>query len=191
MIMHSTKLTRREFGAAAGALIVSFALAPQVAVGQAARLPGSLANNTMLDAWLRIDADGSATIFTGKVELGQGILTALAQIAAEELDLPLARVTMISGDTARTPDEEYTSGSQSIEHGGTAVRLACAQARALLLECAAARFGIPGERLTAAEGAIHAPDGRSLGYGELAAELDLHREVAASVPAKSPASHRI
>ncbi len=184
-------LTRRQFGKAAGALVLSFSLAPPFARATSAKLPGSLETNRMLDAWLRIDADGSATVFTGKVELGQGILTALAQIAAEELDLPLARVTMISGDTARTPDEEYTSGSQSIEHGGTAVRLACAHARALLIESAAARFGIPGERLTAADGAIQAPDGRRLGFGELAAELDLHREVAPTASPKPAASHRI
>ena len=183
-------LTRREFGKAAGALVLGFTLAPPLS-GAPAKLPGSLDKNRMLDAWLRIDADGSATIFAGKVELGQGILTALAQIAAEELDLPLARVAMISGDTAQTPDEEYTSGSQSIEYGGTAVRLACAEARALLLERAAARFEIAGERLTIAVGLISAPDGRSLGYGELAAELDLHREVTAKVPPKPPSSHRI
>src|SRR5947209_2562640 len=94
-------LTQRQFGKAAGALGVAFMLAQRLAGGQTPKLSGSLANNRMLDAWLRIDADGSATIFTGKVELGQGILTALAQIAAEELDLPLARVQMISGDTAR------------------------------------------------------------------------------------------
>ena len=184
-------LTRRQFGKAAGALVLSFTLTPPFARAAPAKLPGSLDKNRMLDAWLRINADGSATIFTGKVELGQGILTALAQIAAEELELPLARVAMISGDTAQTPDEEYTSGSQSIEYGGTAVRLACAEAGALLLERAAARFAIPGERLTTAEGAIRAPDGRSLGYGELAAELDLHREVTARVPPKPPASHQI
>jgi len=136
-------------------------------------------------------ADGTATIFAGKVELGQGILTALAQIAAEELDLPLVRVAMISGDTAQTPDEEYTSGSQSIEYGGTAIRLACAEARALLLDRAAARLNVPAARLTIAEGLIRAPDGRSLGYGELAAELDLHREVTATVPPKPPSSQRI
>ena len=156
MIMHSTKLTRREFGAAAGALIVSFALAPQVAVGQAARLPGSLANNTMLDAWLRINADGSATIFTGKVELGQGILTALAQIAAEELDLPLAHVAIISGDTARTPDEGHTSGSQSIENGGTAIRLASAEARAILFDRAAKQLGVAADTLSVVDGIISA-----------------------------------
>src|SRR5437867_2819420 len=169
-------LTRREFGKAAGALVLSFTLVPLLRA-EPAKLPGSLEQNRMLDAWLRIDADGSATIFTGKVELGQGILTALTQIAAEELDLPLARVAMISGDTAQTPDEEYTSGSQSIEHGGTAIRLACAEARSLLLERAATRLGFSADRLSVAEGVVRAPDGRDVGYGVLAAELDLHREV--------------
>jgi nicotinate dehydrogenase subunit B len=123
-------LSRRKFGKAAGAVVIGFTLFPRFAMAQVAGLPGSLANNRMLESWLRINADGAATIFAGKVELGQGILTALAQIAAEELDLPFARIEIISGDTARTPDEGYTSGSQSIEYGGTAIRLACAEARA-------------------------------------------------------------
>jgi len=141
------KLTRRQFGKAMGTVVVAFSLAPRLAGAQTLKLPGSLANNPMLDAWLRINADGSATIFTGKVELGQGISTALVQIAADELDLPLARVEMISGDTAQTPDEGYTSGSQSIENGGTAIRLACAQARALLVDHAAERLGLSAEAL--------------------------------------------
>jgi nicotinate dehydrogenase subunit B len=184
-------LTRRQFGKAAGAVVLAFALAPRLAGAQAAKLPGSLANNRVLDAWLRINADGSATIFTGKVELGQGISTALAQIAAEELDLPLTRIAMISGDTAQTPDEGYTSGSQSIEYGGTAIRLTCAEARALLVGAAAKRLGQPVESLEVAEGVIAAPDGRRLGYGELAAELDLEREATASVSPKPPAQHTI
>jgi nicotinate dehydrogenase subunit B len=189
--MTAVNLTRRQFGKAAGALVVTFALGSRLAGAQAPKLPGSLANNRMLDAWLRINADGTATIFTGKVELGQGILTALAQIAAEELDLPLARVQMISGDTARTPDESYTSGSQSIEYGGTAIRLACAEARALLVDHAAKRFGLPADALKVSEGVIGAPDGRKLGYGELAAGLDLRREVTATAAPKPPARHTI
>src|SRR5262245_23874278 len=156
----AVNLTRRQFGKAAGAVVVAFMLAPRLAGGQTPKLPGSLANNRMLDAWLRIDADGSATIFTGKVEPGQGILTALAQIAAEEHDLPLARVQMISGDTARTPDEGQTAGSLSIENGGTAIRLACAEVRALLVDHAAKRFALPAEALKVSEGLISAPDGR-------------------------------
>jgi nicotinate dehydrogenase subunit B len=187
----AVNLTRRQFGKAAGALVLAFTLAPRVAGAQAAKLPGSLANNRMLDAWLRINADGSATIFTGKVELGQGISTALAQIAAEELDLPLARITMISGDTAQTPDEGHTSGSQSIEYGGTAVRLACAEARALLVGQAAKHLALPADALKVNEGVIAAPDRRKLGYGELAAELDLDREVTATVAPKPPAQHTI
>jgi nicotinate dehydrogenase subunit B len=98
---------------------------------------------------------------------------------------------MISGDTAQTPDEEYTSGSQSIEYGGTAIRLACAEARALLLARAATRLDTPAERLTVADGTIRALDDRRLGYGELAAELDLHREVTAKVEPKPASSHKI
>ena len=187
----AVNLTRRQFGKAAGALVVAFTLAPRLAGAQAPKLPGSLANNRMLDAWLAIDADGSATIFSGKVELGQGISTALAQIAAEELDLPLARIKMICGDTAQTPDEGYTSGSQSIEYGGTAVRLACAEARALLVGHAAERLGLPADALKVSEGVIAAPDGRKLGYGELAADLDLDREATATVAPKPPAQHTI
>jgi nicotinate dehydrogenase subunit B len=184
-------LTRRQFGKAAGALFLAFTFAPRLAGAQTPKLPGSLANNRKLDAWLRINGDGSATVFTGKVELGQGISTALAQIAAEELDLPLARITMISGDTAQTPDEGYTSGSQSIEYGGTAIRLACAEARALLVGEAAKRLGQSADKLAVSEGIITAPDGRQLGYGDLAAELDLDREVTATVTPKPPAQHTI
>src|SRR5262249_60474362 len=114
-------LNRRQFTAGLGSIVVAFSLDPHAARAQE-RLPGSLQNNRKLDGWIRINADGSATVLTGKVELGQGILTALHQIAAEELDLPLRRITMISGDTGRTPNEGQTAGSQSIENSGTALR---------------------------------------------------------------------
>jgi len=191
MTEDAVNLTRRQFGQAAGALVLAFTLTPRPAAAQAPKLPGNLNNNRMLDAWLRINADGSAIIFTGKVELGQGILTALAQIAAEELDLPLGRVKTVSGDTAQTPDEGHTSGSQSIEYGGTAVRLACAEARALLVGQAAKRLGVPADALKVSEGVITAADARKLGYGELAAELDLDREATATAPPKPPALHTI
>src|SRR5437879_10514979 len=128
--MNAPVLNRRQFTAGVGALVVAFTLDPQRVVAQE-KLPGSLANNRTLDAWLRINADGTATVFTGKVELGQGILTALRQIAAEELDLPLDRITMVSGDTGLTPNEGQTAGSQSVENSGTALRMAGAEARAI------------------------------------------------------------
>ncbi|MFL5095523.1 MAG: molybdopterin cofactor-binding domain-containing protein [Xanthobacteraceae bacterium] len=185
-------LTRRDFTAGFGAIVVAFSLDRRAATAQEpARLPGSLQTNRRLDAWLRINADGTATVFTGKVELGQGILTALRQIAAEELDLPLERIAMISGDTGRTPNEGQTAGSQSVENSGTALRMAGAEARAMLLDLAAKRFGVAADTLSVADGTISAAEGRKVTYGELAGEVDLKREATAKAAPKPAARHRI
>ena len=184
--------TRREFTSSLGAIVVAFSLDPKLALAQqSAPLPGSLAQNRMLDAWIRINADGSATIFPGKVELGQGITTALTQIAAEELDLPLARVRVLTTDTSRSPNEGVTAGSQSIEYGGNALRLASAEVRGILLDLAAKRLGVATDTLTVVDGIIGSADGRKVGYGELAAEVNLHREATAKIAPKPPAAHKI
>ena len=125
----------------------------------------------MLDAWLRINADGSATIFTGKVELGQGISTALVQIAADELDLPLARVEMISGDTAQTPDEAIPPAASRSRTATPRCGASVRRRAPCWSDHAAERLGLSAEALTVSEGVIAAPDGRKLGYGELAAGL--------------------
>jgi CO/xanthine dehydrogenase Mo-binding subunit len=174
--MNAPHLTRREFAAGLGGIVLAFSLAPLGMTQQPARLPGSLNNNRMLSAWLAINADGTATVLTGKVELGQGILTALSQIAAEELDLPLARVKIVSGDTGRTPNEGQTAGSLSIQASGTALRLAGAEVRKILLELAAKKLGVAVDGLKTADGTITAPDGRKVTYGELASQADLKRE---------------
>jgi CO/xanthine dehydrogenase Mo-binding subunit len=190
--MNAPVLNRRQFSAGLGAIVVAFSLDPRHALGQEPpRLPGSLQTNRKLDGWLRINADGTATVFTGKVELGQGILTALAQIAAEELDLPLTRIKMISGDTGQTPNEGQTAGSQSVENSGTALRMAGAEVRAILIELAAKRLGVAVDQLAITEGVITAPDGHKVGYGELAASVDLNREATAKATPKPPASHKI
>jgi nicotinate dehydrogenase subunit B len=189
--MNAPQLSRREFAAALGGIVLSFSLTPRLALAQQAALPGSLGGNRMLDAWLRINPDGGVTVFTGKVELGQGIITALAQIAAEELDVPLARIKMISGDTGQTPNEGQTAGSQSIEASGTALRMAGAEVRAMLIDLAAKRFSVAADTLTVSEGVITARDGRKVGYGELAGEADLHREATAKAAPKPPAEHKI
>jgi nicotinate dehydrogenase subunit B len=189
--MKGPLLTRREFGKALTGLVVAFTLVPELALTAEAGLPGNLGAVPMLDAWLRIDPDGRVTIFTGKVELGQGILTALAQIAAEELELRPAKVNMVSGDTSLTPDEGYTSGSQSIEHSGTAIRFACAEARKLLLDRASVRFGVPSRLLKVADGAVIAPNGRKLTYGNIAKAGLFHRRVTATVPPKPAARQGI
>jgi nicotinate dehydrogenase subunit B len=187
--MNAPRLTRRDFAAGLG-IVLAFSLRPQLVSGQA-RLPGSLQGNAMLDAWLRIAADGSVTVFTGKVELGQGILTALAQIAAEELDVPLARITMVPADTGRTPNEGQTAGSQSIENSGTALRLAGAEVRTILLELAAKKLGVAADTLIVRDGVISTRDGRSVGYGQLAGEANLKREATAKVAPKPPAQHTL
>jgi nicotinate dehydrogenase subunit B len=192
--MNAPIFTRRDVSKGLGAILVAFSLDPKVALAQQAqpaRLPGSLQTNRLLDAWLRINADGTATVFTGKVELGQGILTALAQIAAEELDLPLNRVRMISGDTGRTPNEGQTAGSQSVENSGTALRMAAAEARSLLIEQAARKLGSAPDTLKVADGVITTPDGRKVGYGDIAGDVDLHREATAKAAPKPAASHKI
>ena len=188
---------RRRFFKYGGALALAFTLAPdlpaQSAATPAAPLPGSLNNNRRLDAWLRIDAAGTVTVFTGKVELGQGILTALAQIAADELDVAMSRIVMISGDTTQTPDEGVTSGSLSIEYSGTALRYACAEVRALLLAAAAARIGEPAVSLVISDGTISASQAaaQSVTYWALSGEVSLAREAGAQVAPKPVAQHRL
>ena len=121
-------MKRREFIATGGALIVSFALP---AWGQT--LPGALDKEPLLDAWLRVAADGRITVFTGKAELGQGIKTAILQIAAEQLGVDLSAIELVTADTARTPNEGYTAGSNSMKDSGTAILHAAAQAREILI----------------------------------------------------------
>lgn len=186
-------LSRRQLGKLAGSIVIAFSLRPSLVLAQSAtRLPGSLNNNRMLDAWLRINPDGSATVFTGKVELGQGVVTALAQIAAEELDLPMHRIEMIAAETGKSPDEGFTSGSVSIENGGTALRLAGAEARSLLLANAAAQLGVPVTDLTVLDGNVVAPgDTARIGYGKLVTKNMFHREASATVLPKPRSRYNI
>lgn len=151
-------------------------------------LPLWLNTNRRLDRWVRFDDDGRATIFTGRVEYGQGAITALAQIAAEELDLALEQVRIIGGDTSLTPDEGHTSGSRSIDEGGTALRTACAEARAVLLDEAARRLDLPVERLQVEQGRIGGADRtREISYWDLPHRDLLAREATGRVQPK-PAS---
>ncbi len=188
----NARVSRRDFAKGAGVLVVAFSLKPQAAVAQGApRLPGSLEKNRRLDAWIRIDPEGTVTVFTGKVELGQGAVTALAQIAAEELDVAFPRIHMITADTARTPNEGFTSGSQSMEFGGTALKYAAAEARSILLDLAARKLNAAPETLTVSDGTIHAPEGLSVTYWVLSPEAAFGREVTAKAPTKSPDRYEV
>ena len=147
----SHSLDRRQVLAGGGALIVSFSLTEAFAQDQAAAHPpkwiGSLKETPFLDSWVRIDADGSITVFTGKAELGQGFKTAFQQIAAEELDVPFKSLKVVTADTRRTANEGYTAGSHSMQDSGTAIQNAAAQARELLIAEAAKRLDVPAENL--------------------------------------------
>src|SRR5216684_7617255 len=151
---------------------------------------GSLAKNPKLAQWVRVHRDGTVSIFSGKVEIGQGISTALAQIAAEELGITLERIRMVPADTAVSPDEGVTSGSLSIQDSGVALRRACAQARALLLERAAARLGVSPRDLQVADGAVRAA-GRSTSFWECADDAPCDCEVDETAALRSPRDYLV
>ena len=131
-------------------------------------LPQSLVQTPDLDAWVRINSDGTITLFTGKVEFGQDIRTSVAVIGAEELDVSLERIRVVMGDTAQTPNERYTVSSMSLQTTGNAIRYAAAEVRQIALSAAREELDAPIERLTVTDGAITDPaTGRSITYWDL------------------------
>jgi nicotinate dehydrogenase subunit B len=192
--MTSKGLSRRRFTQSLGIVVATFALAPRAAFGQApGTLPFSLRNNRRLEGWIRLEPDETVTVFTGKAELGQGILTALAQIAAEELDVGFDKIRMVSADTSRGPDEQYTFGSQSVEQSGSALRAASAQGRGILLAAAARRFGTRPEDLQIKLGVIASPDGKRATFWEVASEDPdlLKGDITAAAAPKKPSDYSI
>jgi CO/xanthine dehydrogenase Mo-binding subunit len=155
-------------------------------------LPPSLAANPRLDRWLGFEPDGRVRLSTGKVELGQGILTALVQIAAEELAVAPARVRVVAGDTDAAPEEGFTAGSQSIEASGGAIRVAAAEVRALFVAAASLRLNCPPDAIAVADGKFFR-DGEptSLDYWTLAAFVDLAREARGTARLIRPADYRV
>jgi nicotinate dehydrogenase subunit B len=196
-------VSRRRVLVGTGALIFAFSSASRL-FGQEAQdakvakepnqvppLPGSLKQSPFLDSWIRIDADGAITVFTGKAELGQGIKTALLQIAAEELDVPLQSLTLVTADTERTANEGFTAGSRSMQDSGTAIRYAAGQIRDLLVGEAAKRLLLPLDQLSTEGGFVVARDGRRLGYGEIVSAEFLHVEAQPSSRLKDSRSFKV
>ncbi len=184
-------LNRRTLLQGLGSLTLSFAVPLDFAVAQAPKkLPGDLSTSPMLSAWLRINADGTVTLMIGKVELGQGILTAVSQICADELDVNIERVRIISGDTAVVPNEGVTAGSQSMPGCAPAVQQASAEVRQILLGLAATKLGQPVETLRVSDGVITASNGGKATYWELLTGRELEREATGKVPLKPASEHR-
>ena len=152
----------------------------------APKLPASLAANPQLSSWVRFAGDGEVTVSPGKVEIGQGIVTALAQIAADELDVDLSRVRMVRASTAASPNEGVTSGSLSIQQSGRALRQACAEIRQIFLAAASDRLGVDTGALEVKDGTISGPGNVSTSYWELADEVSLDRDATLTGTPKAP-----
>jgi nicotinate dehydrogenase subunit B len=201
-----TSITRRQFLKSSSALIISFNIfSPAEKVfAQFATLPSGDIDPTSLDSWLAITPDGLITFYTSKVEIGTGTITALAQIVAEELDVPVERIKMDSGDTSRTIEQGSTVGSRSIERAGPQVRQAAAAARQELLKLAAARLGVPDSKLDVTNGVVSVigDPTKRLTYGQLiggkkfntritATGTGWDMKVAPEVKAKDPKDYKI
>lgn len=177
----STPLSRRDFVKSAGGLVVGFTLGESLLASAAAQgvaqapagPPAVGAPLARITSWLRIAPDGLVTVCTGKVEIGMGVNVALSQIVAEELDVPVDRITMIMGDTSDTPDQGGVGSSNSVSSGGFALRNVAATVRGLLLQAASKRLDAPVDQLSVTNGIVrvNAAPARSATYGELARDL--------------------
>jgi CO/xanthine dehydrogenase Mo-binding subunit len=157
-----------------------------MSVAAAPILPAGLRATPRLDRWLNVSSEGHVVLSPGKVEIGQGILTVLAQICADELDIALERVRMVPADTTRSPNEGVTSGSLSVSECGLSVRQVAAQARALFLAEAARQFSVAAEALSVEDGVISGPGNLSTSYWELAERVPLVGDADPAIRPKPP-----
>jgi nicotinate dehydrogenase subunit B len=197
--MNGMRVTRRAFLKGGGALLVGVCLGPAWVVPAAAQpsqagdafLGKPLATDAV-DGFLAIHADGTVTLFSGKVDLGTGARAALRQMAAEELDIPIDRITMIEGDTALTPDQGPTAGSAGVSRGGVQIRQAAATARQALLQLAARRLGSPVTDLEVVDGLVRQKmGGPRVSYGELVGDRRMGLAVDPKAPRKDPKHYRL
>jgi nicotinate dehydrogenase subunit B len=194
--MRAPSLSRRGFLQTSGSLVVTFSLGSLVPRGASAQTPaapapsGGVPGDTV-DGFLAIAADGKVTVFSGKVDLGTGVRTAMTQIAAEELSVPLESVEVIQGDTLLTPDQGITFGSLSIQNGGMQIRQAAATAREALLAKAAEKLGVPRSDVSAQGGRILAASGKQVSYAELLGGRKFELKLDPKAPLKDPASYTI
>jgi CO/xanthine dehydrogenase Mo-binding subunit len=204
--METKSISRRDLLKSTGILIVSFSFFGRVsnALAQGDGLSVDGMDPTVLDSWMAIAKDGSVTVFTGKVELGTGVVTALAQVVAEELDVRFDKVYMDSGDTDKAVDQGVTAAARTIERGGVQLRQASAAARQELLKLASARLDSPVDKLTVTDGVVSVVGNPSkkIAYGDLLGGKRFNVKIMASgsgwdmkvaplVPAKDPKDYKI
>src|SRR6266513_3917588 len=155
------------------------------APSSAPKLPVSLAANPILSSWVRFSPEGQVKVSPGKVEIGQGIVTALAQIAADELDVDIGRVQMVRASTTASPNEGVTSGSLTVQQSGRAIRQVCAEVRQIFLKLASDRLGFGITALEIDDGTISGPGNVRTSYWELADEVSLDRDATPGATPKS------
>src|SRR5499433_709963 len=203
-------LSRRSILRAGGAFVVSIGMpvtldtvvGVSTASAQGARpplVPSELAS------YIAVNSDGTVSAFFGKMDMGQGLFVAIAQMVAEELDVPFASVKVIMGDTATSVNQGGASGSTGIQFGGKQMRAAAAEARRVLVEMAAQKLSLPVDQLTVTDGAVHAKSdtAEKASYAELIGgryfnvQLDWNREFGNALYApgraqpKKPSEHKI
>jgi CO/xanthine dehydrogenase Mo-binding subunit len=175
--------SRRDVLKGGGALVIGFSFCNPADIVFAQTAPKPVALDEV-DSFLTVDSKGMVTVYSGKVDLGTGVRTALAQMAAEELDVPFSAVSVVEGDTALTPDQGTTWGSLSIQAGGVQVRNAAAVARGALLDEAAKRLAVARDSLTVSDGVISG-GGKRVGYGELIGDKRFSLKVDHKQPPKT------
>ena len=188
----SSRLSRRAV-LKGGALTVAFALTSVPTETFSQGMAGArVLDPKEVDAFLAVDADGIVTVFCGKVDLGQGLRVAIPQIAAEELGISLNKIKYVEGDTALTPNQGRTSGSNGIQRGGMQIRQAAATARKALIEIAAKRLNVSAADLVAADGAVRpAAGGAGITFADLLADKRFDLKLDPKAPLKNPASYTL
>ena len=183
-------ISRREFLKTTGAIVVTYGLPQAAQAADGANIGPKTVAPDRVDGYIAIDRKGGVTVYSGKVDLGTGTDTALTQIAAEELGVPMKQVKLVTGDTLLTPDQGPTFGSLTIQNGGMEIRQACATAREALVDRAAAKLGVARGELAAADGWISG-GGKRVAYAELVREGGLELKLDPKAPLKDPSSYAI
>jgi CO/xanthine dehydrogenase Mo-binding subunit len=194
-ILEKTTFTRGTFLKGSGALVVGFSLAGSAVAGKAsaAATRGDVAgppDANQIDTWLAINADNTATIYLGKVEIGQGSTTGLLQVAAEELDMDMSQLHTVRHDTNVTPNQGTTAGSSSIRGGGPQVRTAAAEARQALLQLASAKLGVSASALSVSKGVVSG-GGQSVKYGDLLGDKLFNVKLTGTAPQKKVGDYKV
>jgi nicotinate dehydrogenase subunit B len=191
----SAVLARRAFLQAGGALVVGFMLPGAVLAQRVVRADAAIGKTLDagdVDGFIAVNADGSVTIYSGKVDLGQGLRIAIPQMAAEELGVGVERIVLIEGDTALTPDQGATAGSSGIVRGGVQIRQAAATAREALIALAAARTGKASSEFDAIDGEVRPKSGGAgIRYAELIAGKHFSVKVDPQAKVRDPASYTV